>query len=107
MNIQTILDVVNNRKSSSRLLKNDVQLVQTEHGHIMYGPEAAQVHIARALVKEYNKNRPEGHHALRIALQGRLGKNNPNAHKYRGQSVTRIRLSDAQSAGVYVWPRID
>lgn len=107
MNIQTILDVVNNRKSSSRLLKNDVKLVQTVHGHLMYGPEAAQVHIARALVKEYNANRAEGQQALRIALQGRLGKNNPNAHKYRGQCVTRILLSDAQSAGVYVWPRND
>ena len=107
MNIQTILDVVNNRKASSRLLKNDVQLVQTEHGHLMYGPEAAKVHIARALVKEYNKSRPEGTPALRIALQGRLGKNNPNAHKYRGQYVTRILLGDAQRAGVYVWERID
>ena len=105
MNIQTILDVVNDRKSSSRLLKNDVKLVQTEHGHIMYGPEAAQVHIARALVKEYNANRTEGQPALRIALQGRLGKNNPNAHKYRGQYVPRVLLSDAQSAGVYVWSR--
>lgn len=105
MNIQTILAVAFDYNSSARLLKNDVKLVQTEHGHIMYGPEAAQVHIARALVKEYNKNRPEGHPALRIALQGRLGKNNPNAHKYRGQYVPRVLLSDAQSAGVYVWPR--
>lgn len=106
MNIQTILAAAFD-SNSARLLKNDVQLVQTEHGHLMYGPEAAQVYHARALVKEYNKNRPEGHHALRIALQGRLGKNNPNAHKYRGQAVTRIHLSDAQSAGVYVWTRTE
>ena len=107
MNIQTILNVINDRKSSSRLLKNDVKIVQTEHGHLMYGPEAAQVYVARALVKEYNKTRPEGKPALRIALQGRLGKNNPSAHKYRNQYVTRILLSDAQSAGVYVWERTD
>ena len=107
MNIQTILDVVNNRKTSARLLKNDVGIVQTEHGHIMYGPEAAKVHVARALVKEYNANRAEGQPALRIALQGRLGKQNPNAHKYRGQHCTRIPLNEAQSAGVYVWPRND
>ena len=104
MNIQTILAAAFD-SNSARLLKNDVQLVQTEYGHHMYGPEAAQVYHARALVKEYNKNRPEGHYALRIALQGRLGKNNPNAHKYRGQTTTRILLSDAQSAGVYVWIR--
>ena len=106
MNIQTILAAAFD-SNSARLLKNDVQLVQTEHGHLMYGPEAAQVYHARALVKEYNKNRPEGHHALRIALQGRLGKNNPNAYKYKNQAGGRVLLSDAVCAGVYVWTRND
>ena len=106
MNIETILAAANNR-TSSRLLKNDVTLVQTAEGHVMIGPEASEVHQARALVKQYNKHRLNGTPALRVALQGRLGKNNPNAHKYRGQYVTRILLGDSQRAGVYVWTRTD
>lgn len=44
-------------------------------------------------------------------LQGRLGENNPNAHKYRhgGKygSHQCIRLADAQTADLYVYERAD
>jgi len=48
----------------------------------------------------------------RVALQGRLGKNNPKASEYskfggfrRWNTHQRIRLEDAAHADLYVWER--
>jgi hypothetical protein len=52
--------------------------------------------------------RTVGERPLRIKLQGRLGKNNPAAEKYRNgryDSHQSIYLEDAQTADVYVYTR--
>ena len=49
-----------------------------------------------------------GRTALSVKLQGRLGKNNPNAIKYRTKrfnSHQMIALCDAQHADVYIYVR--
>jgi hypothetical protein len=53
-------------------------------------------------------NKRYKHLQLRVALKGRLGKDNPNAVKYRGKgwnAYQTIRKADAKHFDVYVYKR--
>lgn len=76
------------------------------------------LNILKAHIKWHNRQvkkeaglkygRTVGERPLRIKLQGRLGKNNPAAPKYRTgeyDSYQSIYLEDAQTADVYVYTR--
>ena len=39
---------------------------------------------------------------IKVSANGRLGKNNPNASKYRGRYNYRVKLKDAERADIYV-----
>ena len=39
---------------------------------------------------------------IKVSANGRLGKNNPNAYKYRGRYTYRVKLEDAERADIYV-----
>lgn len=64
----------------------------------------------RSIVKEFNKHSDA---KFRIELKGRLGKDNPNAQKYKdacarrwcNDAYSRIRLEDAAHVDVYVHSR--
>ena len=103
MDIQTLLKAA--RGSASTYLFN--VNVKNVNGHVVLLGEAGdKVRHARELATEYNKNRSPSERAIRIALNGRMGKNNPNAYKYAGRkNPLRVLLEDAQYAGVYVWYR--
>lgn len=64
----------------------------------------------RAHVKGNNARRKaEGIRPLYVKVQGRLGKDNPNAEKYRGPAHLRlaqcIKLPDARYGDIYVYER--
>jgi len=40
-----------------------------------------------------------------VKCQGRLGKNNPNAYKYRGRYLYAVKLEDAERMDAYVYRR--
>ena len=39
---------------------------------------------------------------IKVSANGRLGKDNPNAYKYRGRYNYRVKLEDAERADIYV-----
>ena len=93
--------------------------VEMENGKPV-GNDAILVNAFREKITEQNKNRPKGANRKYVKLQGRLGKDNPNAIKYRRRpnmnvplnidyyySHQAIRLPDAKTADVYVYTRWD
>ena len=58
---------------------------------------------SRAVVKEHNTMYPSA--KLRISVKYRLGKNNPNAHLYRGRYCYSVLKEHAQHADVYMYVR--
>lgn len=47
-------------------------------------------------------NRPKTADRFRVVLKGRLGENNPNAHKYKGKYIYSIKKADAAHFDVYI-----
>jgi hypothetical protein len=84
--------------------------VETVHHHSVAGKK--RIADLRAKVKaddiRYGYSR-------RVMLQGRMGKNNPNAYKYSvknppntwsgSHSHQRIKLADAATADIYIYDR--
>ena len=70
-------------------------------------------HIVKRLRDEVKFNNKIGYKKKYIKLHGRMGKNNPNAHKYHGlkyrgsgaHSHQTIKLEDAAYADIYIYNR--